>query len=217
MKLATRPGVHVDRAACAWLIRRFIDPDAEFVFPADPAAIPAGATARRPRQDQAGHPVWAGDRHLLGDVPAAGGPHQHCGRDAHRIHERLDIGGEVGKGVSRRGLISAAVTALVHRHGIDSARQQRQQPVEGTPRLTPRVQQHNRRRGGRTGRDIGNGHPGCQANVADARLLVHSSTLARTGSGLQTSRSSYPCRRHAGPAPPTRHSCGWTRFEGQTA
>ena len=37
MKWATRSGVHVDRAACAWLIRRFIDPDAEFVFLADPA------------------------------------------------------------------------------------------------------------------------------------------------------------------------------------
>jgi len=44
VKWATRPGVHVDRAACAWLIRRFIDPDAEFIFAADPAAIPAGAT-----------------------------------------------------------------------------------------------------------------------------------------------------------------------------
>jgi hypothetical protein len=28
--------VHIDRAACAWLIRRFIDPDARFVYvPAD--------------------------------------------------------------------------------------------------------------------------------------------------------------------------------------
>jgi len=37
VKWATRPGVHVDRAACAWLIRRFVDPTAEFIFPADPA------------------------------------------------------------------------------------------------------------------------------------------------------------------------------------
>jgi hypothetical protein len=28
----TRSGVHVDRIACAWLIRRFIDPDAQFKF-----------------------------------------------------------------------------------------------------------------------------------------------------------------------------------------
>ena len=28
----TRAGVHVDRIACAWLIRRFIDPEARFKF-----------------------------------------------------------------------------------------------------------------------------------------------------------------------------------------
>jgi hypothetical protein len=44
MRWATRAGVHVDRAACAWLIRRFIDPDAEFVFLGNPAEAPADAT-----------------------------------------------------------------------------------------------------------------------------------------------------------------------------
>ena len=55
MKWATRPGVHVDRAACAWLIRRFIDPDAEFVFPADPTAIPPGTTPFDMRGAALGH------------------------------------------------------------------------------------------------------------------------------------------------------------------
>src|SRR5215469_9749322 len=32
MKWVTREKVKVDRVACPWLIRRFIDPDAEFVF-----------------------------------------------------------------------------------------------------------------------------------------------------------------------------------------
>ena len=32
MKWATRADIHIDRAACAWLIRRFVDADAEFVF-----------------------------------------------------------------------------------------------------------------------------------------------------------------------------------------
>ncbi|TMM30263.1 MAG: chromate resistance protein [Actinobacteria bacterium] len=41
---ATRSGVHIDRAACAWLIRRFIDPQAQFVFVADPARTPGDAT-----------------------------------------------------------------------------------------------------------------------------------------------------------------------------
>src|SRR5215211_4513621 len=36
MKWATRAGVHIDRAACAWLIRRALDADAEFVFVTDP-------------------------------------------------------------------------------------------------------------------------------------------------------------------------------------
>ncbi|MEU6409074.1 chromate resistance protein ChrB domain-containing protein [Microbispora sp. NPDC046933] len=44
MKWATRAGVHIDRAACAWLIRRHIDPDATFVFVSDPAELPADAT-----------------------------------------------------------------------------------------------------------------------------------------------------------------------------
>ena len=33
-----------DRAACGWLIRRFIDADAEFVFVDDPDEVPHGAT-----------------------------------------------------------------------------------------------------------------------------------------------------------------------------
>ncbi len=44
MRWATRAGVHIDRAACAWLIRRFVDPDAAFVFVADHADVPEDAT-----------------------------------------------------------------------------------------------------------------------------------------------------------------------------
>jgi hypothetical protein len=44
MKWATRANIHIDRAACAWLIRSHIDPDAEFVFVADPAEVPTDAT-----------------------------------------------------------------------------------------------------------------------------------------------------------------------------
>jgi hypothetical protein len=44
MRWATRRHCHVDRAACAWLIRRFVDPDAEFVFVDDPDEVPADAT-----------------------------------------------------------------------------------------------------------------------------------------------------------------------------
>ena len=44
MKWATRANCHVDRAACAWLIQRFIDREAEFVFVTDPDDVPADAT-----------------------------------------------------------------------------------------------------------------------------------------------------------------------------
>ena len=44
MRWATRAGIHVDRTACAWLIRRFIDPEAVFVFVHDPDEVPEDAT-----------------------------------------------------------------------------------------------------------------------------------------------------------------------------
>jgi len=44
MRWATRAGCHVDRAACAWLVRRFVDGDAVFVFVDDPDQVPADAT-----------------------------------------------------------------------------------------------------------------------------------------------------------------------------
>ena len=44
MRWATRAGVHIDRAACAWLIRTRVDLEAEFVFVGDPAEVPLDAT-----------------------------------------------------------------------------------------------------------------------------------------------------------------------------
>jgi hypothetical protein len=44
MKWVTREQVGIDRIGCAWLIRRFIDPDAEFAFvPADGRPLPEGS------------------------------------------------------------------------------------------------------------------------------------------------------------------------------
>ncbi|SON61879.1 hypothetical protein MSIMFI_03398 [Mycobacterium simulans] len=45
MRWATRAGVHIDRAVSAWLIRRFVDPEAVFVFVGDPDQVPADAIA----------------------------------------------------------------------------------------------------------------------------------------------------------------------------
>jgi hypothetical protein len=52
---ATRRHVHIDRTACAWLIRRFVDPTAEFVFVDDPDDVPAGATPFDMRGVELGH------------------------------------------------------------------------------------------------------------------------------------------------------------------
>jgi hypothetical protein len=45
VRWATRKHCHIDRAACAWLVRRFIDPEPEFVFVDGPEDVPADATA----------------------------------------------------------------------------------------------------------------------------------------------------------------------------
>jgi hypothetical protein len=55
MKWATRSGVHIDRAACAWLIARHIDGEAHFLFVTDPADVPADATAFDMRGVDLGH------------------------------------------------------------------------------------------------------------------------------------------------------------------
>jgi hypothetical protein len=44
MKWITREKVKVDRVACPWLIKKFIDPDAEFLF------VPAEQVAARARE-----------------------------------------------------------------------------------------------------------------------------------------------------------------------
>jgi hypothetical protein len=45
MKWVTRADCHVDRTACAWLIRRYIDPSASFVFVDDADGVPEDGTA----------------------------------------------------------------------------------------------------------------------------------------------------------------------------
>ncbi len=44
MRWATRKHCHIDRAACAWLIRRFIDLEAQFLFVDDADEVPVDAT-----------------------------------------------------------------------------------------------------------------------------------------------------------------------------
>ncbi len=59
MKWITRENVHVDRVACPWLIRKFIDPQAQFIFvPSDKVAEVAareGATPLNVKGAELGH------------------------------------------------------------------------------------------------------------------------------------------------------------------
>jgi hypothetical protein len=49
MKWVTRERVKVDRVACPWLIKKFVDPDAEFLFvPADKVTETAAAEGATP-------------------------------------------------------------------------------------------------------------------------------------------------------------------------
>jgi hypothetical protein len=55
VRWATRAGVHVDRAACAWLIRRYVDTEAVFIFVDGPAGVPEDATPFDMRGAELGH------------------------------------------------------------------------------------------------------------------------------------------------------------------
>jgi hypothetical protein len=55
VRWATRAGVHIDRSACAWLILRHLDPQAQFVFVSAPDEVPDDATAFDMRGVDLGH------------------------------------------------------------------------------------------------------------------------------------------------------------------
>ena len=108
MRWATRPRCHVDRTACAWLIRRFIDQDAEFLFVEDLDDVPPDATPFDMRGVEFGHVDGdcSFERLLAGyelDEPA-------LRRLAEIVHE-ADIGDERFHAPEATG-IDLAVTAL---------------------------------------------------------------------------------------------------------
>jgi hypothetical protein len=68
MRWATRRHCHVDRTACAWLVARFIDPDAEFVFVDDPDEVPADATPFDMRGVEFGHHTSGRDQDTAAEL-----------------------------------------------------------------------------------------------------------------------------------------------------
>ena len=63
----------------------------------------------------------------------------------HRVHERQDIGGEVGDRVSVRGALRITESALIRREDMEIRRQEWQDPAVGEPRVGPTVQEDDRR------------------------------------------------------------------------
>lgn len=55
MRWATRKNLHIDRSASAWLIRRFLDPEADFVFVDTTIDVPGDATPFDMRGVDLGH------------------------------------------------------------------------------------------------------------------------------------------------------------------
>lgn len=55
MRWVTRAGIHIDRSASAWLIARFLDTEATFVFVASPSDVPDDAIAFDMRGVEFGH------------------------------------------------------------------------------------------------------------------------------------------------------------------
>lgn len=89
------------------------------------------------------------------------------------------------------------MTALVHRYAMDGDWQQWQKPVEGAPRLTPRMQQQDRRSGDGAGRHVRKGYAGREVKLADALALVHVSTLAIHDLAAQTSSTTLPLKHES--------------------
>ena len=107
MKWIAREGIRVNRAATCWLIRRFLDPEAEFVFvPADQVAAlqeKAGATgfdapgATYPHQDAQGLCSFAA---LVHERLA----HDQILLEMARIVQAADINGQLHDHPAARGL-----------------------------------------------------------------------------------------------------------------
>jgi hypothetical protein len=116
VKWVTRAGLHVDRTACAWLIRRFIDADAEFLFIIDPADLPPEATPF----DIPGHAFSHHDGDSTFEVMARHYRIDHPGvRRIGRIIHEADIEDERYDAPEAPGL-DAIVRGLAHVLGDDT-------------------------------------------------------------------------------------------------
>lgn len=122
---ATRRNIHVDRTACAWLIRRFVDADAEFVFVDDPDEVPAEATAFDMRGAELGHREGrCSFESILARYELSDPALVRIGRIVHEA----DIGDEVWDAPEAPGL-DALIRGLARQSASDDERISRASPV----------------------------------------------------------------------------------------
>jgi hypothetical protein len=95
MKWVTRDFVHLDRVASLWLVKRFVDPDAVFVF------VPWGQEDRRPA-----------DAIPLAIPRAELGPHDHDGTTFDKILAKYRLDDPALRAIGR--VITAGVEYVLH-------------------------------------------------------------------------------------------------------
>ena len=96
MKWVTRDFVHLDRVATPWLIRRFVDPQAEFAF------VPWGAEDRAPADA------------IPFALPGAElGPHDADGSTFLKLMRRYDLGGDPALEAMAR-VVQAGIDYVLH-------------------------------------------------------------------------------------------------------
>ena len=120
------PGAMWTGRPCAWLMRRFVDPDAEFVFVDDPDEVPADATPFDMRGVELSHHGgdcsfetmlrrYGLDDPVLWDVA-------RIVHEADLADERYDAPEAPGLDVMCRGLSMVRTTSRCWRHAADLRR-----------------------------------------------------------------------------------------------
>ncbi len=118
----TRPGVHVDRIASAWLIRRWIDPEARFRFAPESGYVPEAGELRFDMFE--GEFTHRGDRCTFEVLAGDFAPHDRALARLGEIIHDVDL--KDGKyGVPETAGLARVIEGICARHASDLARLER--------------------------------------------------------------------------------------------
>ena len=95
----------------------------------------------RADQDETANAAWVAQRHSLGEKGSRRSTDDGRFFDPDRVHERIDIGGEVLRRVAAFGLVRVPVSALGEREGVVGGREQGEHPAEGEPGIGVAVEE----------------------------------------------------------------------------